>query len=211
MINDTDSEYKSNEKIRRYFENNINRYGVNPISVGWENKTTQDLRFEILLSLIEEKEEPISINDLGCGYGALYDYLIQEKINIKNYYGYDICKDMILKAQEIVSRDKAMFYCSSKALYTADYTFISGTFNLKFDENKDTWSDYIKKILLSAATKTKHGLGFNLLSNYTEIQDENFYYGKATEFFDFCIRNISERVILRHDYSMNEWTLLVKL
>lgn len=204
-------EYMSdtNNAIAKYYAENFKHYGIDPISVGWESKQVQDLRFQILLDIIDQRKKDIKINDLGCGYGALYDFIVAQKIPISMYYGYDICKDMIDKAREKSNGSRSAFFCKAKTSKVADYSFISGTFNIKFDTDKDLWTEYIKESLISIAKNTRCGLAFNLLSSHVEIQDDKFYYGRASDFFDFCMKNISDRIVLRHDYSDIEWSMLI--
>ena len=49
--------------------------------------------------MVKDVEQP-SINDFGCGYGGLLDYLRRQGSGLKSYCGYDISSAMIVEALE---------------------------------------------------------------------------------------------------------------
>lgn len=54
----------------------LNRHGTDPRSVGWKNVSDQQLRFAKLAQLLPHRpDEPITVNDLGRGYGSLFAFL----------------------------------------------------------------------------------------------------------------------------------------
>ena len=50
------------------------RTGCDALGVDWPNQGSQYLRFVQLLKICDFGQ-PISLNDFGCGYGALLEYL----------------------------------------------------------------------------------------------------------------------------------------
>ena len=84
-----------NQKSNLY-DDRIKKYGSTPISVGWKDINTQYLRFETLINELKINKNS-SILDLGCGYGALINFLHENKIQFseKGYLGIDVSKNMI--------------------------------------------------------------------------------------------------------------------
>src|SRR4029077_5481522 len=58
-----------------YYARKLAEHGATPKGVDWNTKESQDLRFQQLLRVCEG-ERSIELNDYGCGYGALAEYLI---------------------------------------------------------------------------------------------------------------------------------------
>ena len=44
------------------------------------------------------------------------------------------------------------------------------------------------------------GISFNAMSTYVDYQDEILYYSNPLDIFDYCKRNLTRKVVLRHDY-----------
>ena len=55
--------------ISDYYTAKIRKFGATPLGVDWTCLPTQELRFVQLLKVCDFTS-PLSLNDLGCGYGA---------------------------------------------------------------------------------------------------------------------------------------------
>src|SRR3954453_20757562 len=68
----------SNERIRQrvadYYSGKIRQHGPTPAGVDWRDREGQEARFDGLLKIVDPPAT--SLIELGCGYGALYDYLV---------------------------------------------------------------------------------------------------------------------------------------
>jgi hypothetical protein len=62
------------DEVANYYSTKLAEHGETAQGVDWNGVEGQCLRFDQFRKLISGSG--ISINDLGCGYGALYDYLI---------------------------------------------------------------------------------------------------------------------------------------
>ena len=82
-------------KVERYYSDKINRYGVEPKGVDWKDVESQNLRFFQLMRIMEaDIEESKTLLDLGCGYGALLDFLKSQNLDC-DYLGVDLSEEMI--------------------------------------------------------------------------------------------------------------------
>ena len=61
-------------KIAKYYEDKIEKYGLTSQGVDWNSTESQEKRFDVLLKVLQD-DKSFSLNDLGCGYGALYHYI----------------------------------------------------------------------------------------------------------------------------------------
>src|SRR5438270_9454461 len=94
--------------VAQLYEDNLRHYGQTSKSVGWRDEASQILRFEKLVELIEPSAgaNGISVNDLGCGYAAMFQFLAERPgLKLDRYFGYDISEKMLAEAQCAVGND----------------------------------------------------------------------------------------------------------
>lgn len=199
------------ESVKELYTNNLNEHGITSRSVGWPDPEAQRLRFQKLASIIEpDGVSPVSINDWGCGYGSMFDYFKTTDIEISSYYGYDVSPEMIAAAGSQIEDPAAEWIVSSEVTTAADYTFVSGTFNVRFDAGDSEWDGYIKQKLRELYAQSKRGIAFNLLTSYVDWRDPHLFYADPSEYFAFCKTELSRYVTLLHDYPLYEWTILIR-
>lgn len=200
------------EKIKALYTSNLSETGVKSKAVGWNSPESQAMRFDKLTGVIEDRSGPVSVNDYGCGYGAHLAYLVKEcGIQVKEYVGYDLSEEMLAAARSELSwfTGDLSLNCSSEISTIADYTFVSGTFNVRFEADDCQWQSFIEKKLDEINACSRYGFSFNLLSTYVDWREEHLFYGDPCYWFDLCKRKFSKRVALLHDYPLYEWTILV--
>ena len=190
-----------------FYRRLLETHGPTPQAVSWRTKESQDLRFEKLLAVVgDDTRHPLVINDLGCAYGPFFHFLKERAIPVRRYHGYDISQEM-LAALSSVSSSRIEAIESCRVTRDADYSFASGVFNLRFDVPDDRWRRYVRSLVLGLAQHSRRGFTFNLLSTYSDYQEEHLFYGDPLEWFDWCKREITPRVMLLHDYPLYEWTI----
>lgn len=193
--------------VRDLYEKSLSEHGATPKGVGWRDERTHELRFERLSRLIDT-DPPVSVNDLGCGYGAFLGYLLARGIRVEQFRGFDISARMLDEARRRFPR--AEWVLGSKLTVPADYSFASGIFNVRLSESEDSWRAHIEQTLEELHRHSRRGFAFNLLSTYVDYREPHLYYGDPCAFFDLCKRRFSKNVALFHDYPLFEWTILVR-
>lgn len=199
-------------KVNSLYSENVRTMGASPRSVGWRDVDSQKLRFEKLTQVITGRglDKPVTINDLGCGYGALFSYLVADrKLEVGKYTGYDISAEMLETAAGLTDPARCEFRCGPRITDPADYSFVSGTFNVKFEVNDDKWRGYVIDCLHNLDRHSVRGFAFNLLTTYVDYMESHLYYGDPLFYFDLCKRIFSKKITLIHDYNLFEWTILV--
>ena len=200
------------DRIRDLYSANLNAKGAISSAVGWNSDESQTLRFEKLSSVIDDCSKPLVINDYGCGYGAHLEYLEKCGIPVAQYNGYDLSDPMLEAARKNLTKFKGDLFLhnSSEVTTEADYSFASGTFNVRFDAKDKKWKEFIHLKLNELCSYSGKGFAFNLLSTYVDWQESHLYYGDPCYWFDFCKKNYSKKVTLLHDYDLFEWTILIR-
>src|SRR6267142_282793 len=135
-------------KIEKLYSDNARKFGIDSRSVAWRTPESQELRFSKLLEVVANRQEPFSVNELGCGYGELYKYMRRNGFSVRKFYGYDISEKMLENAREYIGGDEAVELFRLDHLdRAADYAITSGIFNVRFDVQAGLWTDYIREML----------------------------------------------------------------
>lgn len=200
--------------IVNFYMNHLKEHGDSSQGVGWKNDLAQQVRFSQLVKVIQHDRD-FSINDFGCGTGELYTYLCAQNFVEINYHGYDILDDMVNLAEQKLRQFPNVTIQKIKtpmAIKTADYSVMSGVFNVKYDAPDVEWREHISGTLSLINERSRLGFSFNLLSLYSDVEFRKpyLYYADPLFFFDFCKKHFSRNVALLHDYDQYDFTILVR-
>jgi SAM-dependent methyltransferase len=195
-------------KVERYYSARFVEHGATAFGVDWNGEESQRIRFAQLLRVAEDRPA-FSINDVGCGYGALIDFLEERALDVE-YTGFDLSRPMIDYARG--RYPKRSFVLDADAVPVADYAVASGIFNVKLDTSDEDWKLYVLETLQMLDSSCRSGFSFNMLTSYSdpERRRPDLYYGDPAFFFDVCKRRYARNVALLHDYRLWEWTILVR-
>jgi SAM-dependent methyltransferase len=197
--------------IAEYYTGKLSEYGEQPRGVDWNGEASQLLRFEQLVRVVD-KAEDFSINDLGCGYGALYDHLRVHYGNFR-YSGCDVSEAMIDAASRR-HRDcrNVLFWVAAAPPERADYGVASGIFNVRLDRSDAEWHACLLRTLDSLDRTSQLGFAFNCLTSYSDSgkMKQYLYYADPCALFDHCKKHYSKNVALLHDYGLYEFTIVVR-
>ena len=198
-------------RISRLYAERLAEFGPNHRGVIWNHADEHRLRFEVLLQVVDAASDTATVNDLGCGYGALFDLLVDEPFfRGGRYFGYDVCADMVDAARRLVSDPRASFEQSAMVRAEADYSFASGTFNLKLDADEEPWSGYVRDSLRHLWSHSRRGLAFNMLDARGSVPGPLFYYAYPDVWLDFCRSDLGAEAELVDGYGLKEWTILAR-
>ena len=181
-------------------------YGPTTSGVAWSDTEGQFRQFEILTSGIN-REAPLLLNDVGCGYGALFDFLASN-FDLVGYCGTDICEAMVEAGAARLSDPRARFVQSAMPITPADWSIASGTFNMSAGADDDVWRRLVEDVLRAMARLSGTGIAFNLLR--PEYRDD-FLWGDAPErWVRFCQEEFGGETTLIDLPENNQWSLLVR-
>lgn len=196
--------------VQRIYEESLAEHGATAAGVGWGDEQKQRWRFDRLARVVEPVMGPISVNDLGCGYGGLYQHLRSAGVDIARYRGHDISERMLDEARARLPTEGVTFSTAATLDSPADYSFASGVFNvLPTNVDEDTWTVFVDVTLDSLWEHSSTGFAFNALSTHVDFRSERLYYADPSRFLDRCCRRYSRDLQLLHGYGLFEWTILV--
>lgn len=204
----------SSSDITGFYTGQLKAHGDSSRGVGWKNDEAQEVRFAQLVKVIDKRSQ-FTINDLGCGTGKLYDYLVAEGFDPSLYHGYDILDEMIeASRQKHAGNDRIRLtkIQSADCMQPAEYSVASGIFNVKYEAREYEWLNYVLSTIEQMSIKSTRGFAFNLLTKYSdkEYMQSYLYYADPLFFFDYCKRNFARNVALMHDYGQYDFTIIVR-
>ncbi len=198
------------DRIERYYSGKVQRYGATPAGVDWSCAPTQELRFVQLLRLVDFTRS-FSIDDVGCGYGALLGFIARRHRGARmDYLGIDLSPAMISCARALwASRANGDFLVGNRSPRAADYAVASGIFNVRIEEPVALWESFIEATLRAMAASTDTGFAVNFLAPLTEgMQGKpELYRTPPARWVEFCERELKMGVAVLDAYGMREFTL----
>lgn len=201
------------EGIERYYTGKVLAHGATPLGADWTCQPTQELRFVQLLKVCDFGTA-FSLNDVGCGYGALAGFLARRHRGARvDYLGTDLSQAMVGRAKpRLTANINARFLASSSIPRVADYSVASGIFNVKLAQHVDQWTLFIMKTLSEMNKSSQLGFAVNFLAPHgVDLQPiAELYRTSADVWMRYCESQFNVRVELVEGYGMKEFTLLVR-
>ena len=199
-------------EIAAYYTETVVRHGATPRGVDWTCQATQEMRFVQLLKVCEFGA-PVSVNDLGCGYGALAGFLARRHPAADvDYLGIDVSREMIRRARRRhrgVARRR--FLVGTAAPRMADYTLASGVMNVKLGYERAVWERFVVTTLVAMRRTSRRGFAVNFLREEVGVAAADGLYRTAPEpWVRFCGTALGWSAEIVGAYGMQEFTLLVR-
>jgi len=195
------------QTIKKHYGDLFCRHNDSIHAVQWSDKKTQEIRFKILLESVLEKKSKIV--DLGCGLGHLYSFLKSEyPEHLESYIGVDFVEEFINTAkskycQETNAQFEVLDVQKDELPRGFDYFLMSGVFFIKTPQIEKE----IALTLQKSFEACQKGIAFNMLSTYVDYQQDIHYHADPKEIFEYCKKNLTPKVIIRHDYRLKENTI----
>lgn len=199
--------------IERYYTARVSKFGPTPLGVDWTCTAAQELRFVQLLKICRFRS-PFSLNDIGCGYGALLAFLSKRYPNAKiDYLGIDLSAAMISRARRRYARhNRVKFKVGNTPPRIADYCVASGIFNVKLTHDVRSWERFIAHTLRVLTSRSRYGLAVNFMLPAKERRstDDMLYRTSPSCWLEFCRSEFDCSSEVIADYGLREFTLLLK-
>jgi SAM-dependent methyltransferase len=197
-----------------YYGKLLSEHGAVPASVA-VTREGQRLRFGILLDAIRGRLLPLAggfewvaktVLDVGCGYGAFVEYMIEHGHfdTADGYTGIDISPEMIAAASEL--RPNRRFEVRNLIEEPFDKQFEAviacGIFQL------DHGAEYVDSIIEAMWMATGRVLAFNMLSAYASNKHDGELYCEPGRVLTYC-QQLTPFVTVNHSYRQNDFTVVM--
>jgi SAM-dependent methyltransferase len=200
-------------EVEQYYTHKIMTHGATPLGVDWSCVPTQEMRFVQLLKLCDFAS-PVTLNDIGCGYGALLAFLAKRyRRKTIDYLGVDLSVAMIKQARQLWSqRALTAFAIAGARPRVADYSLASGTFNVKLTQPVEVWEQFVATTLTDMHTTSLRGFAVNFLAPLPVdmAQIPELYRVSPSVWSAYCEQTFGAKVEVVEGYGMREYTLLVR-
>ena len=200
------------DKIASYYTGTVTRFGATPRGVDWTCQATQEMRFVQLLKLCD-LSRPFSLNDLGCGYGALAAFLGRRHPSAQvDYLGIDLSGAMVQRAsRRYRGIPDRRFVVGDASPRIADYTLASGVMNVHPEIPQHDWEEFIRRTLSTMRQASRNGFAVNFLdSTLVQTAPDELYHTAPEPWISFCQQRLGCSVQVIRDYGMREFTLLIR-
>ncbi len=201
--------------ITEVYTKRFNKYGRQPSGIYWSDEQRQCSRFKIILDQVAAiiPQGSVSIADVGCGYGALADYLRNsgDSDHVRYHYaGYDINPALINACRGTHGIPATQFKLGDCPTETVDFSVMSGTYNMAVTRDVAHWESYILSCLSSCWRYSNRGMVFNLLaSDNSYISEGMLYHSNLFNIRRYCRANFGPTRIIREPRLPSDATLVV--
>jgi SAM-dependent methyltransferase len=202
--------------IEAYYSARVAKYGATPLGVDWSCQATQSLRFVQLLKICDFSA-PFTLNDIGCGYGALAAFLAMRYPEAKiDYLGLDLSRAMVSRARRRFSSPDCRFVVRTASPRIADYSVASGIMNVSCSYSRAIWESFVATTLREMRRTSRLGFSVNFLSDAARAKTsadasvESLYRTIPERWIRYCERDLGCSVETIDNYGIREFTLLVR-
>jgi SAM-dependent methyltransferase len=181
--------------------------------VDWLCRPAQELRFVQLLRLCGF-DSPTSLDDLGCGYGALVAYLERTRPGAPvDYLGIDLSPAMIRAARRSHPPNSGRrFVVGHMSPRVADYAVASGIMNVRLHFADEIWEAFIATTLHSMRRNTRCGFAVNFMAEApaAEVAHPQLYRTRPDRWASYCVSRLGCSVEVLTGYGLREFTLVAR-
>lgn len=204
MIQPNELENIDKKLVERY-STRYKKFGQDPKTLGWDNKTNQEVRFKNAIRSIDVVGKKVL--DIGCGFADFHQFLLESfDSNEYQYSGIDINPDLIGECQNRFPNSQ--FYIGNilsqpNIISQEAYDVVSmfGVLNFKFSEIQNI--DFAQSMIKQAFEYTKEVLVVDMLSSVLDSKyppDDFVYYYNPVEMLKFAL-SLTPHVSLIQDYA----------
>ncbi len=147
---------------------------------------------------------PFSLNDVGCGYGALLDYMARRHPDaVVDYLGSDLSPTMVALARQ---RSGGRFVRGGAAPRIADVAVASGIFNVVPPAAAAAWEAVVADTLTALWSSVRQGFSVNFMLPRAHPR----LYTPAPDRWTPHIHALGGTAEILTGYGLAEFTLLVR-
>jgi len=202
--------------VEAYYSAKVAKHGATPRGVDWTCQATQELRFVQLLKVCDFST-PFTLNDLGCGYGALCAFLGRHHPHAAiDYLGIDLSRAMIGRARRRFSAKDRRFAVGKASRRIATYSVASGIMNVNVGRSRESWEEFVAEMLGEMRRASRCGFSVNFVTREAELSEDanpalpRLYCTDPGPWVRYCERELDCTVETLDNYGMSEFTLLAR-
>lgn len=216
------------KRLIEHYERSLSEHGATARGMDWENEERLKIRFEAMIRSLGARPKQFSVLDVGCGSGLLADYLLGEgysigkgrgeradKSSTVRYTGVDASAKMI-EAAGRRHPEIRFSVCDATRLREEfeegefDFVVSNGLFTLKNETTTEEMDQFFNTVLRQMYDCCRIGIAFNVMTKHVDFEVPHLYYRDPGEVLEHCVRHLSRRISLHHDYPLYEFFTVVR-
>lgn len=203
------------QELVQHYEHCLEQHGANHKGVDWPNEKDMNTRFAVMLDISKpfNKLNQFTLLDLGCGYGALLDYLKNhDLLNRFHYKGIDLSQKMI---QVAIDKHDASHFERRDILIeklvadSFDFIIMNGLFTEKRHLSQANMEMFFVKMIKAAYEASRLGIAFNVMNHHVDWMRDDLFYLPFDRIVSILKENTSRHLTIRADYGLYEYTVYV--
>jgi len=194
--------------VVEHYEAQLRRHGPTARGMDWRDEASQQLRFRVLCGVGDLRGR--SVHEVGAGAGHLLDHLREGGI-AADYSGSDLSAAMVEAARRRHpgARFEQRDLLRESPAPSYDVVLCSGLFHVCAGHGGPAFAGFVEAMLRRMWALAREALAFNLMSDQVDYRVPSLHYTSPAATLDFCRRELSRHVALRHDYPLHEYTVYV--
>ncbi|MBN1909682.1 MAG: dTDP-4-dehydrorhamnose 3,5-epimerase [Pirellulales bacterium] len=200
------------QTLGEHYEGTFAKHGPTARGVDWGAEEDVRLRYDKMLEVIEpsarEADRPVSLLDVGCGYGGLLEHARQRGLTL-DYTGIDVAENLIAYAK--VNMPEGRFLHGDVLVWNTaerfDYVVCNGILTQKLSASILDMNRYARAVLERMFALCRRGVAANVMSNRVNFMVENLYYASPVEMLSYCLDHLTRRARLDHAYPLYEYMI----
>lgn len=198
------------KKIIEHYENCLKEHGDNYRGVDWPNYKDANTRYQVMLDIIKDKDDEVTLLDFGCGTSHLFQFIEDKNVENIKYTGLDISKSFIELAQKKYPQNTYFDFDVLKhqdKLPDFDYIICNGVFTEKRELSFEAMWIYCQDMLTTIFSKANKGIAFNVMSKSVDWERWDLFHLPTDLLIDFMTKELSRKFVIRNDYGLYEYTV----
>lgn len=200
------------KSLKAHYDETFRKHGPTVQGVDWgasDKKLAH--RYDTMLSLLKEtpEEQPVSILDVGCGYGGLALHMREKGVKAR-YTGLDIGEEMIDWARRNISGDVNFIVgdiLSWRPEESFDYVICNGILTQKLNASHMEMDAYSRELIRKIFSLSRTGAAFNMMTNQVNFFADNLFYKSPVETLSWCLAELTPHVRMDHSYAGFDYTV----
>ncbi len=196
--------------LAEHYSEKFSRHGPSSEGVDWgSDQAKMFLRYDKMLSIADfAARNPVSLLDVGCGYGGLQQYALSNKIDL-DYTGIDVAGNMIewatanLTSRKFIEGD-ILDYKFDRQF---DYVVCNGILTQKLEAAGLEMDQFANQLIRRMFSLCTIGTAFNVMTTKVNYYSNNLYYRNPAELLSWCLSEITPHIKLDHSYPLYEYTI----
>jgi SAM-dependent methyltransferase len=195
-------------------EEDLLKYGDSFRGAGY-TKSAEDAaqRYALMLGVIREAGEPLTLLDFGCGLAHLLDFMqCEPQYQQVQYTGLDL-SPKYLEAAKARHADRNFLLLdvleAEDGLPQFDYVIMNGVFNFRGTLSEDAMLSYWRQLTATVFRHCRRGLAFNVMSRLVDWERNDLFHLPFDTLAQHVGQALSRHFVIRHDYGAYEYTTYV--